>query len=124
MNTAPKIQANIPRNEFARLVPNFCIHVSVSGLYIYSHDLSLFCCIAFADRSCEYINHSQIREYRIWDRGRAVSFMGIFVSNFRYSVFAVNVPHTLVGMKHTSFYVKFFVLRKITVGICNYHHYF
>ena len=24
-----------------------------------------------------------------WERGRAVSFLGIFVSNFRYSAFAV-----------------------------------
>jgi hypothetical protein len=30
-----------------------------------------------------------MQECRNWERGRAVSFLGIFVSNFRYSVFAV-----------------------------------
>jgi hypothetical protein len=33
----------------------------------------------------------QIHECRNWERGPAVSFPGIFVSNFRCSVFAVHV---------------------------------
>ncbi len=36
-----------------------------------------------------HINHSQRHECRNWDWGRAVSFLGIFVSNFRFVVFAV-----------------------------------
>jgi hypothetical protein len=36
-----------------------------------------------------YINRSQKHECRNWDCGRAVSFLGIFFSNFRYFVFAV-----------------------------------
>ncbi len=36
-----------------------------------------------------YKNRSQTHECRNWERGRTVSFLGIFVSNFRYSVFAV-----------------------------------
>ncbi len=32
------------------------------------------------------INRSQIHECRNWERGRAVSFLGIFVSNFQYGV--------------------------------------
>ncbi len=36
-----------------------------------------------------YIYRSQIHECRYWERGPAVSFLGIFVSNFQYSVFAV-----------------------------------
>ncbi len=31
------------------------------------------------------INHSHIHECRNWERGRSVSFLGIYVSNFRYS---------------------------------------
>ncbi len=34
----------------------------------------------------EYINHSQIHECRNWEGGRAVSFLGIHKSDFRYSV--------------------------------------
>ncbi len=46
----------------------------------------LFCCIALADLSWEYINRSQIHECRNWEQGRAVPFLGIFLSNFRYSI--------------------------------------
>ncbi len=38
------------------------------------------------DQSREYLNRSQIHECRNWWRGRAVSFLGVYVSNFRYSV--------------------------------------
>jgi hypothetical protein len=34
----------------------------------------------------EYINRSQVHECRNWERGRTVSFLRIYVSNFRYSV--------------------------------------
>ncbi len=37
----------------------------------------------------EYMNRSQKHECRNWDCSRAVPFLGIFVSNFRYSVFEV-----------------------------------
>jgi hypothetical protein len=43
------------------------------------------------DRSWENINGSQIHE---WERGREVSFLGIFVSTFRYSVFLCSVGLT------------------------------
>jgi hypothetical protein len=46
---------------------------------------------AFADRLWEYVNRPQIHECRNWERGRAVSFMGIFVSNFWYSALAVYI---------------------------------
>ncbi len=36
-----------------------------------------------------YLTRSQKHECGNWERGRAVSFLGILVSNFRYSVFAV-----------------------------------
>ncbi len=44
------------------------------------------------DRSWYCINRSQIHEVRNWERGRAVLSLGIFVSNFRYSAFAVHHP--------------------------------
>jgi hypothetical protein len=57
-----------PEMRLRGLVPNFHIHVSVSDLYISTIDM----------------NRSQIHEV-----GSAVSFLGICVFNFRYSVFAV-----------------------------------
>ncbi len=38
-----------------------------------------------------HINSSQM-ECRNWERGRAVSFLGVFFSHFQYSVFAVQGP--------------------------------
>jgi hypothetical protein len=58
-----------PEMKLRGLVPNF--HIHVSNLYI-----------SKADGSWVYINRSQIHEYRNWERGRAVSFLGIIVSNF------------------------------------------
>ncbi len=55
------------KGNFAGLVPNSYIHVSVRDLYI-PRSVHLFCC-------------SQI--------GHAVLFLGKFLSRFRYSVFAV-----------------------------------
>jgi hypothetical protein len=69
------------------LVPNFHIHTSVSDLYIPTIGSLIL------DQSWEYINRSQIHECRNWERGRVVSFLGIFVSNFRYSVCAVRICH-------------------------------
>ncbi len=61
------------------------------AIYIFRRSVCLFCCIAFADRSWEYINRSQTVECRNWERGRPVSFLGIFVSNFRNSAFALHI---------------------------------
>jgi hypothetical protein len=44
-------------------IPSFYIHGSLSPLYIHK-SVQLFCCIVFADRSCEYINRSQTRKCR------------------------------------------------------------
>jgi hypothetical protein len=37
----------------------------------------------------EYLHRSQTHEYGNWDCGRAISFLGIFISKFRYQFFAV-----------------------------------
>jgi hypothetical protein len=77
------------KTKLCGLVPNFCIHISLWAIYIFPRSVRFFCCIAFADWSWEYINRSQIHKYINWERGRAVSFLEIFVSNFRCSAFAV-----------------------------------
>ena len=51
--------------------------------------------VKYVYQSWEHMNRSQIHECGNWERGRAVSFLGIFVSNFRYSIFAVNMSHIL-----------------------------
>ncbi len=74
-----------PEMKLLGLVPNFHIHVSVSDLHIPKDSPPK------EERSSEYINRSQIHihEWRNWEWGCPVSFLGISVSNFRYSVFAV-----------------------------------
>ena len=52
--------------------------------FIYSHDRSA---IQKNKRTDLGIHSSQIHECRNWERGRAVSFLGIFISNFHFSVF-------------------------------------
>ncbi len=63
------------------------------AIYIFPRSVHLF-------SWWEYINLSQIHEFRNWKRGPAVSFLGIFVSNSRYSVFAMRVSHK-VHLCHT-----------------------
>ena len=54
------------------LVPNFHIHLSVSDLYISTIGPPIL-----------------LQQCRNWERGRAVSLLGIIISNFLYSAFAV-----------------------------------
>ncbi len=79
-----------------------CVRFICTYIRIFPRSVRLFWSIAFADRSCEYI---KVREYRIWDRGRAVSLMGIFVSNFRYSAFEVQVS---IHFTHNEIHIFFF----------------
>ncbi len=66
--------------------PNFYINLSVSDLFIPTIGPPIF---LQENRWTENINSLQMHECRNWERGRTVSFLGIFVSNFGYSVFAV-----------------------------------
>ncbi len=62
-------------------------HSCISEWFIYSQDRSAYFVGAkWADRSWEYINHSQEHECRNWERCWVVSFLGIHKSDFRYSV--------------------------------------
>ncbi len=86
-----------PRKGIVRLQSQFPpSYVCERSIYshcersIYSHVWpTYFPAAEHADRSGEYINRPQKHEFRSWDCGRAFPFLGIFVSNFRYCVFAV-----------------------------------
>ncbi len=73
--------------ELRGLSPNFHIHVSMSDLYIFPGSVHIIPAAESADQSWEYL--SQTHECGNWDCGRAIPFLGIFVSNFRYWFFAV-----------------------------------
>jgi hypothetical protein len=61
-----------PEKELRGLSPSLHIHESVCDLYIPTIGPPI-----------------QKHECRNWDCGRAVAFLGIYVSNVRYSIFAV-----------------------------------
>jgi hypothetical protein len=86
----------IPRKRTARPqshIPHFHIHASVSDLYIPMIGPPIFLNqnmqADLGDIHTVHINHTQKHECWNCDCGRAVPFLGIFVSNFRYSIFAV-----------------------------------
>jgi hypothetical protein len=76
----------IPRRGTARPLSQFP-HSCVCERFIYSHDRSTYFPAAeYADGSWEYIiAHRNMRV----GTGTVVPFLGIYVSNFRYSIFAV-----------------------------------
>ncbi len=79
--------------------PNFHIHVSVSDLYIFPRLVHIFSCsrIGRPIVGIHYINRSKTHECGNFDWGRAIPFLGIFVSNFRYCVFAVHATKQELG---------------------------
>jgi hypothetical protein len=91
ISTAMKIPSRYSQKRKLRSVsPNFYIHLDscVCERFIYSHDvLPISAAGKYVDRSWEYINRSQTHECRNWDWGRAIPFLGIVVSNFRYCFF-------------------------------------
>ncbi len=76
------------------------------AIYIFPASVCLLCCSQIGRPG---INSSQIRGCRNWVRGRAVSFLGIHKSDFRYSVavlftsvnakFRVTFPWLLMWLK-------------------------
>jgi hypothetical protein len=74
MHTAQKIETNILQihctENSKQIFPEMNLRVSflisafiyLRAVYKCPRSVHLFCCIAFADQSCEYINHSQIHE--------------------------------------------------------------
>ncbi len=79
----------IPRKGIARPQSQFP-HSCVCERFLYSHYRSTYFPAAeYADRMWEYIKTTQKHVCRNWDCGHAVPFLGIYVSNFLYNIFAV-----------------------------------
>jgi hypothetical protein len=91
MHCPENLKQIFPKMKRRGHVPNFYIHVFVRELYIYSHHRSayLLYCVCGPIVGILNVNRSQINECRNWERGRAISILGIFVSNFRDGAFAV-----------------------------------
>jgi hypothetical protein len=53
-------------------------------IYIFPGSVHIFPAAEQADPSWEYLNCSQTHECGNWDCGRAIYFLGVYVSNFRY----------------------------------------
>ncbi len=85
-----KSQLCIPRKGNALPQSQFP-HSCVCERFIYSQDRSTYFPAQeyAADRLWENKIRSQTYEYWNWDRVCAIPFLGIFVSNFRYCVFAM-----------------------------------
>jgi hypothetical protein len=67
-----------PEMKLCGLVPNSYIHVSVSDLYIPRNVLPILLQQnMWIDPGNMYINRAQIQECGYWERGHAVSFLGI-----------------------------------------------
>ncbi len=90
----PDCQCTVPKNS-KQIFPELKLHSCSCERFI----VCLFCCIVFADQWWEYINRSPIHECRNLERGREVSFLGIFVTNFRHNAFAVRALGSLTLIK-------------------------
>jgi hypothetical protein len=86
--------------ELHGLSPNFHIHVSVSDLYIYSQDRSVYFLQQKRETHRGNIISSQTHECGNWDWDPDIPFLGIFVSNFRHFVFAVYLQPTSIQIIH------------------------
>ncbi len=69
------------------------------AIYILTGSVCLFCCsqIGRPALGIQYINRSQIHEWRNWERGREVSFLGIHKLDFRYSALADSIQEGFIG---------------------------
>ncbi len=87
--TASKIpfKYSLKRNCAASVLVS--IFMFLWAIYIFPGLVHIFSCSRIGRRIVGYINRSQAQECGNWDWGRAIPFLGIFVSNFRYCVLAV-----------------------------------
>ncbi len=84
------------RNQYSQKLncaASFSIYTISTFMYLWAiyalpRSVLLFCSIAFADRSWEHINRSQIHKCGNCEGDHTVSFLGLFVSNFLYSASA------------------------------------
>jgi hypothetical protein len=75
--------------ELRCLCPNFHIHVPVSGLYVYSQGIGPHICL----QQNRHTDPGNIKIAHVC----AIPFLGIFVSNFQYILFAVINGQTLAA---------------------------
>ncbi len=90
----------IPFLGIARPQPQFQ-HSCVLERFIYSQDQSTYFLQQNrqTDRGNIFIIRSQTHECRNWDWGPDIPFLGIFASNFRNFVFAVQYTHYIVHIQ-------------------------
>ncbi len=90
LNCSENLIYVFPDKELRGLSPNLHIHVPVNHLYIPRIGPHIFQQrYRQTDRGNICRSCSQTHERGYWDSGRSIPFLGIFVSNFRYCVFAV-----------------------------------
>ncbi len=105
----------IPRKGTARPQSQFP-HLCVCERFIYSHDPSTYFPAAeYADRSWEYKNSTQKHEFRNWDCGRAVPFLGIYNSNF-FGIYKVRSACKLRA-RRTEYKSVFFLRHKLLAKV-------
>jgi hypothetical protein len=84
--TIPKIRNKYSQKRYCAATVQFP-HSCVCERFIYSHNRSAYSSAGkYVDRPWENINHSQTRESRNWDWGRATPRKGIHKWDFRCSV--------------------------------------
>ncbi len=73
----------------------------------------------YGDRSWEYINRSQTHECGYWDRGRAISFLGIHEWDFRCSVGRCNhkIYAVFISRKRIHFDALLILLKLPSFGV-------
>ncbi len=93
VHTVTKILYVFPEKELRGLCPNFHIRMPVSDLYIPKISPHIFLQQNRQTHRLKTLYKSQTHECGNWDWSRAISFLGIFVANFRYCVFAAHVTY-------------------------------
>jgi hypothetical protein len=86
--------------EMHSLSRNFHFHVSVSDLYIPRINPHISCSRICRSIVGKYKSLTHTHECGNWDCGRAIPFLGIFVPNFRYWLFAVQGLITYLKAYH------------------------
>ncbi len=85
----------IPFLGIARPRSQFPYHIHVSVRFIYSQDRSTTYCIFLQhNRQSDLGIYKSLTDSWMWKLGprHTIPFLGMFVSNFRYCVFAVRMP--------------------------------
>ncbi len=88
-----------PGKVYRGLSPNSTL-MGLWAIYIFPQSVSLFCWRKYVDRSWDYIIRSQTHECGNFGWGRAIPRKGIHKGDFRCSVVASELTHTLNSLPH------------------------